>query len=272
MSSTREALHQLTAVVVTGGSSGIGKSIIDLVRNLSPETLICNLSRRPPDIKLPELKLRHISCDLSHPAQVEAGAREVLEALRQEAPEGKVLLVNNSGFGGYGRFPEPGLPHWLEMLDVNVRAVIHLTGLLLPEWKRRGGAVMTVASTAAFQPTPFLAVYGAGKAFLMNWSLALNEELRGTGVRTLVVCPGPTDTPFFKRAGLTGESQSGRMGMSADEVARMALEALARGESLVVTGWRNRLMASVAGGLPRRLVARAAARVLGRHRMDRVKQ
>ena len=87
------------------------------------------------------------------------------------------------------------------MIDLNVRAVVQLTGRLLPLLKARGGAIVNVASTAAFQPTPWMATYGATKAFVLNWSLALNQDLRGTGVRVLVVCPGTTETEFFKRAG-----------------------------------------------------------------------
>ena len=90
----------------------------------------------------------------------------------------------------------------MEMLDVNIDAVVQLTAGMLPLMRVRGGAVVTVASTAAFQPTPYLAAYGASKAFVLHWSLALNEELRGTGVRALAVCPGPTATDFFHRAGL----------------------------------------------------------------------
>lgn len=87
------------------------------------------------------------------------------------------------------------------MIDLNVRAVVDLSSRLLPVILPRGGTIVTIASTAAFQPTPFLATYGATKAFVRNWSLALNEDLRGIKVRTLTVCPGPTRSNFFKAAG-----------------------------------------------------------------------
>ena len=270
MPSPGTALKDFSAVVITGGSSGIGKSYIELISKLCPELAFCNLSRRKPDIINKKLKLRHISCDLSEPEQVLRGLLEVRDFLGREAPEGKVLLINNSGFGVYGRFPEPGTAQQLEMIDVNVRAVVQLTGDLLPILKARGGAVMTVASTAAFQPTPYLGTYGATKAFVLNWSLALNEELRGSGVRALAVCPGPTSTDFFKRAGLKEGSVTSMFGETSEKVVMASLHALAAGRSLVVSGWKNKLMTAVVSILPKRVIARLAGAALSHFRMKQV--
>ncbi len=270
MSSLREEVTRYAAVVVTGGSSGIGKSFIKLVATLHPGVLICNLSRRVPDINLSQLNLRHVPCDLSAHDAVSTGADAVLRILNDEAPEGPVLLINNSGFGAYGHFPEPDLGHQLEMLDVNVRAVVDLSGRLLPCLKTRGGVIVTVASTAAFQPTPFLATYGATKAFVLHWSLALNEELRGTGLRTLAVCPGPTSTEFFRRAGLKQGSVAKSHGQTTDEVVHEALCALAKGRAQVVTGWRNKLMTAVSSKLPKPWVTWISAKVLARWRLSKV--
>jgi len=201
---------------------------------------------------------------------VSAGASEVLRILKEHAPDGPVLLINNSGFGAYGIFPEPNLDHQLEMLDVNVRAVVELTGLLLPMIKTRTGAIITVASTAAFQPTPYLAAYGATKAFVLHWSLALNEELRGTGVRTLAVCPGPTTTEFFRRAGLQQGSVADSLGQTTEEVVRESLQALARGKAQVVTGWKNQVMTAVSSKLPKPWVTRISAKILRRWRLNKV--
>src|ERR1700691_6078760 len=106
MPSPETALRNFSAVVITGGSSGIGKSFIELCCRLRPELAFCNLSRRKPDMTIPQLKLRHVTCDLSDPAQVERGLVEVMDFLAAEAPTGGILLINNSGFGIYGRFPE----------------------------------------------------------------------------------------------------------------------------------------------------------------------
>lgn len=271
MSSLSEEVTRYAAVVVTGGSSGIGKSFIELVTTLHPGVLICNLSRRVPAMNLSQLNLRHVPCDLSKADALCAGADEVMRIIDEVAPQGPVLLVNNSGFGAYGYFPEPNLGHQLEMIDVNVRAVVDFTGRLLPCLKRRGGAIVTVASTAAFQPTPYLAAYGATKAFVLHWSLALNEELRGTGVRALAVCPGPTSTEFFRRAGLREGSVADSLGQTTGQVVRESLQALAAGKAQVVTGWKNKLMTAVSSKFPKPLVARVSARVLARWRLGKVK-
>ena len=239
MPSPESALKNLSAVIITGGSSGIGKSFIELCGKLRPDLAFCNLSRRSPGINIPQLKLRHIPCDLSDSAQVEKALAGVMDFLSADAPTGGILLVNNSGFGLYGCFPEPATAQQLEMVDLNVRAVLHVTGALLPALRARGGAVITVASTAAFQPTPYLAAYGASKAFVLHWSLALNEELRGTGVRALALCPGPTSTDFFKRAGLEKGSVPNMFGETSEKVALAALRALASGKAMVVSGWKN---------------------------------
>jgi len=272
MPSPETALKEFSAVVITGGSSGIGKSYIELLAKLCPELAFCNLSRRKPDIINPKLKLRHISCDLSKPAQVAGGMLEVSDFLGREAPAGKILVINNSGFGIYGCFPEPGTVEQLDMVDVNVRAVIQITGELMPVLKARGGAVITVASTAAFQPTPYLSTYGATKAFVLHWSLALNEELRGTGVRTVAVCPGPTSTDFFRRAGLAEGSVPNMFGETSEKVVMRSLKALAAGRSMIVSGWKNKLMTSFVSVVPKPLMSRMAGIALAHFRMKQVKR
>ena len=270
MPSLNEALKNFSTVIVTGGSSGIGKSFIERCVALNPDLLVCNLSRREPVINKVQLKLRHFPCDLAQTAALKETAAKVEELLGREAPAGRVLLVNNSGFGAYGRFPEPGIDHVTEMLDVNVRAVVELTGRLLPLLKRRGGVIVTVASTAAYQPTAFMAAYGASKAFVLHWSLALNEELRGTEVRALALCPGPTATEFFLRAGLGKGSAADSLSMTCDEVVTATLQAINAGRSVVVPGWKNKVSTFLVSKLPKPLAARLAAIVLARFRLKKV--
>lgn len=238
---------------------------------LHPALWFCNLSRRAPVIKNSGLRLNHFPCDLSRPAELAAAAAAIEAFLAQAAPTGKLLLINNSGFGGYGRFPEANREHQLEMIDVNIRALVDLTGRFLPLLRARGGAIINVASTAAFQPTPYMATYGASKAFVLHWSLALNEELRGSGVRALAVCPGPTATEFSKRAGLESGSVSPALSMSSEQVVEKSLRALAAGRAQVVTGWKNKVTASVGSMLPKPLVARVAAKVLARYQLKQVR-
>lgn len=271
MPSLSEALSSFSTVIVTGGSSGIGKSFIELMAKLGPDLQFCNLSRRAPVIKIAVKRLNHFACDLSRPAEIARAVAAIEAGLASSGPTGKLLLINNSGFGAYGHFPEPNLAHQLELIDVNIRGLVDLTGRLLPLLKARGGAIINVASTAAFQPTPYMATYGASKAFVLHWSLALNAELRGTGVRALAVCPGPTTTNFSQRAGLNSGSVSPALSMTCEQVVLASLRALASGRSQVVTGWKNQVTAFVGSKLPKPLVARVAAKVLGRYQGKQVR-
>lgn len=255
------------AVIVTGGSSGIGKSFISHIGRLKRTVLICNLSRRNPPSFLAELNLRHVACDLTDAVRRREAVDKVLALLSDAVPEGPVLLINNAGFGGYGRFPQESPDTQLNMVELNVAALVDLTGRLLPEIRRRGGAIMNIASTAAFQPTPFMATYGATKAFVLHWTLGLREELRGTGVHAMAVCPGPTSTEFFKRAGLGEGSVPDAFGQTSEAVVAEAMTALRRGQGHVVTGWKNKWLTAISSKLPLGLAAPISRLVLERFRL-----
>src|SRR5581483_3273460 len=265
--SLREALQPFASVIVTGGSSGIGKSFIELGQRLAPHLPFCNLSRRSPAENISSRNLNHFACDLSQPDQI-ARTVAALEAKVASFPAGQLLLINNSGFGAYGYFPQPDLDHQLEMIDVNVRAVVHLTGALLPLLKTRGGAIMNLASTVAFQPTAYAATYGATKAFVLHWTLALNEELRGTGVRALAVCPGPVETPFAEHAGLRAGSSAGSLTLTPEQIAAAGYRALGARRTMVVPGWKNKIYTFLGSKLPKPFITRLAAKVLARYRLQ----
>jgi short-subunit dehydrogenase len=239
---------------------------------MNPDVRICNLSRSKPSWENTQHELSHIACDLSKSLQIAEAVPKILDWLASEGPKGRILLVNNSGFGFYGSFPEPSIDQQLEMIDVNVKAVVRLTGLLLPVLRERGGVIMTIASTAAFQPTPYLAAYGATKTFVLHWSLALNEELKGSGVNAIAVCPGPTSTQFFRRAGLKEGSVGDSLGQTSEQVALEALRAMAKGKALVVTGWKNKLLAFMSSKSPKVLGTRVSGAVLARYRLSAVKR
>jgi len=265
-----ETLNRFSVIIVTGGSSGIGCSLIKTIQKLVPEVTICNLSRSKPEFFLGQ-NGTHLSVDLSDAGQIEA-AVVALQSIIAAAPPGELLLVNNSGFGDYGPMQQADMDKQLNMIDLNIRAVVDLTARLLPLLLQRGGVVMNIASTAAFQPTPYLATYGATKAFVLNWSLALNEDLRGTKVRAMAVCPGPTRSNFFKRAGFaTPPMEAGGfnqlLDMTADEVAARALRGLAKGKPLVVTGWKNQCIAFFGSKSPRVWVSRIGGKILRKMRL-----
>jgi len=269
MPSLSEVLEPFSAVVLTGGSSGIGKSFIKLGQTLKPRLIFCNLSRREPEEKTSEsreLILNHFSCDLSQPTAVAETVPRVVRFLEREVPGGRILLINNSGFGAFGAFPELNLSRQLEMIDVNVRALVQITGLMLPLLQVRGGAIMNIASTVAFQPTPYTATYGASKAFVLHWTLALNEELRGTTVRALAVCPGTTKTDFFRTAGLGSGAMMESVAMTTDEVVTSAFRALGAARAQVVPGLINKLYTFAGSKLPKPLAARVARAIMQRLR------
>lgn len=265
-----EYFTRFSVIIITGGSSGIGCSIIKAIQNVNPGAHLCNLSRSKPEIFLGK-DGTHFPVDLGD-AWALAETAEALTSRIQAAPTGEVLLINNSGFGDYGRLPDLDAGKQLSMIDLNIRAVVDLSTRLLPAMLDRGGVIVNIASTAAFQPTPFLATYGATKAFVRNWSLALNEDLRGSKVRALVVCPGPTRSNFFKAAGFetppmdVGANKG--LDMTADEVAALTLRAIAKGKSMTVTGWKNCCIAFLGGKLPIVAVTRIGGIILRKLRLE----
>ncbi|HAV12124.1 MAG TPA: short-chain dehydrogenase [Opitutae bacterium] len=270
MPTPSEYLNRAAVIIITGGSSGIGCSIIKAIQTVGTNACICNLSRSKPEILL-EKKGVHISTDLSDPQAV-LSAAEQLRTLIADATSGEVILINNSGFGDYGVMPTLDRCKQLKMIDLNVRAMVDLTLQVLPQMLDRGGAVVNIASTSAFQPTPFLATYGATKSFVLNWTLALNEDLRGTRVRALAICPGPTRSNFFKAAGFeTPPMNSGAnatLDMTADEVAAYTLNALASGKALMVTGWKNKCIAFFGSKFPILWVTRIGGKLLRKLRLE----
>jgi short-subunit dehydrogenase len=171
------------------------------------------------------------------------------------------LLINNAGFGVYGYIHEAPEDRLLDMVQVNCSAVAHLTRLYVPEMvRRRHGDIMIVASTAAFQPVPFISAYAATKAFDLIFAQGIAEELRPFGVHVCALCPGSTTTEFQQVA--QQPDRVFRVAQTADQVARAGLEGLARGKSLVISGARNRLMVEGQRLAPRGFVAKMAARMM----------
>ncbi len=254
------------AVVISGASSGIGLAFLEELSRLNPKLAVFNLSRHADSSFAGYANLTHMPCDLTDAEELRRAYAAIAERLA--GIKGKLLLVNNSGFGGYGFFPSPGLEHNLSMIDLNIRALTHLTGLFLPELKNRGGAVVNVCSTAAWQPCPRLNVYAATKAYVMSFSLALGRELSYNGVRVLCLCPGPTSTNFFKAAGFEKRPLPNSFGHNPGQVARAALKALASGKSLKVVGILNSVSARLAGFLPKTVSTAISDWILSKIRAD----
>jgi hypothetical protein len=175
------------------------------------------------------------------------------------------VLVNNAGFGWRGAFAEGDLHrNALDMMHVNMDSLVALTHLFLPPMlTRKSGRVMNVASTAAFQPGPFSNIYFATKAFVLSFSVALSEELDGTGVTATALCPGSTRTEFFERAGMQNFRRDGLM-MNADVVAQIGYRGLMRGKRIVIPGALNKLSATLAGLVPMQMTAKIVRKINGR--------
>ncbi|WP_269540526.1 SDR family NAD(P)-dependent oxidoreductase [Cerasicoccus fimbriatus] len=257
--SLSRAVQKYTAVIVTGGSSGIGSGLIAAIAKLNPSAKICNISRSEPKNNFPDGVLTHIPGDLSQPSQVADVGGKVIDWLKLNGGAGQVLLVNNSGVGAYGFAQDIPTDQQLTVIDLNVRAVVHLTQILLPQLLERGGTVMTIASTATFQPTPVLSVYGATKSFVFNWSLALGNDLKDTKVNTIVICPGPTDTGFFEAAGFSGKPPGV---VETEQVIDVCLNAIAKGKKHDICGTANKLMCFFSQHLPRNFLTKEAGKLM----------
>jgi short-subunit dehydrogenase len=247
-------------VLITGGSTGIGA---EFARQLAARRArLVLVARRGERLRAlgDELRAAHgiavegVAADLARP-----GAAARLGAAVQALGLGVDVLINNAGFGSYGAFDGQSRERQREQIDLNVGALVELTHEFLPGIERAGGGVIHVASTAAFQPVPYMAVYGATKAFVLSFSEALWAELRPRGVRVLALCPGATDTPFFDVAG--ANAAVGQRAAPAD-VVRAGLAAFARGKSYVVPGTGNFLVAQAARLLPRQAGVRLTARIM----------
>jgi hypothetical protein len=165
------------------------------------------------------------------------------------------ILINNAGYGASGAFADSNLQNELEMIELNIAALTTLTKLALPGMlQRRWGKIMNVASTAGFQPGPRMAVYYATKAYVIMFSEAIANELKGSGVTVTCLCPGATSTNFAQRAGME-HSRLFRLGaMHSIDVARMGYKGMMRGRTMVIPGWLNKTLAMSVRFSPRKLV------------------
>jgi short-subunit dehydrogenase len=173
------------------------------------------------------------------------------------------FLVNNAGFGLGGAFADTDLSVELDMIQVNVTSLVHLTKLFLqPMLKRKQGRILNVASTAAFQPGPLHSIYYSTKAFVLSFSEAIAEELRNTGVTVTALCPGPTESNFAERAG-TSKSRLFTQAKvaSAEDVARYGYAAMMKGTRVAIPGMQNKLMVQAERFVPRIVVNKITRRV-----------
>lgn len=248
--------------VVTGASSGIGAEMARLFAAKGrPLVLTARRAERLDALKA-EIQAAHgvrvetIVADLARPEAPDALAAEIER-------RGIVVdtLVNNAGFGLRGRVATLPYDEQVEMLQLNVVALTRLSRVMVPGMiARRRGGIINVGSTASFQAVPYLGIYAATKAYVLSFTEALHQELKGTGVVATALCPGATATEFGRRADMEMMKMF-KHAMSAVEVARLGIDAYERGDAIVVTGAANRLGTLVVRLVPRSLVRWGAARL-----------
>lgn len=247
----------ITTALITGASTGIGA---EFARQLAAKKVNVVLVARSGDklsLLAQQLHQTHgiktdvIVQDLSVPAATKA-VRQTVDDLGLTID----LLVNNAGFGEYGPFVESQLDRQTAMVQLNVTALMELTHLFLPDMvKQQRGSIINVASIGGFQPMPYWSVYAASKAFVLSFSEAVWAEVKDQGVRVLALCPGPTESEFFKVANVHSTLKlNTSMGQleSAENVVKSALKALDEGSSNLVTGnLINQMIVNLPRFLPR---------------------
>ena len=244
--------------LITGASAGLG---VEFARQLAVRgQRLVLVVRRKDQLEALAAELvngRAVAIDLS-----QAGSTAALMANVAAAGEHVETLINNAGFGLGGRFAELDAGRQREMIDLNVASLTELCRAVAPAMiERRSGAILNVASTAAFQPGPNMAVYFATKAFVLSLSEALHEELKPHGIRVTALCPGPTKTEFGAVAGFGENGGFDRLSADAASVVRAGLKALEANRAIVVPGWLNKVGASSTRFVPRPLVRKIAGAI-----------
>lgn len=255
----------MKTALVTGASSGIGETF---ARQLASKKIDLVLVARSQD------KLEQLATELAaqHQIKTKVVAKDLTEkeagkaVLEEIQAEGLTidLLINNAGFGDYGAFSDRPLSKQLAMVQLNISVLVELTGLFLPIMQQRGsGTIINISSIAGFQPLPYLSVYAATKAFVLNFTEALWAENKDTGVNILAVCPGPTESEFFERADFPDSLKGANTSIltSSETVAKETLKAMDKKQSTIVTGGiGNQLLVNLPRFVPRDLLVSAVGK------------
>lgn len=250
----------MACALITGASGGIGECFARAVAARGKSLVLVARSGDKLQVLAEELNKQHnvrtecIALDLAAPG---AAGRLADELVRRQIEID--LLVNNAGFGVQGKFWEASLERQSAIIDLNIKALLEITHLLLPPMVRKGaGGVINVSSTASFQPLPYTAVYAASKAFVTSFSMGLTEELRPLGIRVVTLCPGTTRTNFFQAGGY--KALNFRISFQSPEaVAAAGLRKLDRGGGLVLSRPMDNVMIFAERLMPRSWLARLTA-------------
>jgi short-subunit dehydrogenase len=252
----------MNITLITGASSGIGevfarklatrgRDVLLVARSEDKLITLCNELGRSNNVRA-----QYVAIDLSKP---ESAAQLFAEV--EQRGLFVDMLINNAGFGSMGEFAKLDAARELNMIDLNIKSLVELTyRFLQPMLARKQGTIINVASTAAFQPVPFMATYAATKAFVLSFSEALWEENRTHGIQVMALCPGVTETNFFEAA--RGQKPPARVAQTPEEVVDTALRGLAHNRSHIISGWTNYFMTQSERLVPRSLITRLAGRMM----------
>lgn len=254
-----------TTALVTGASAGIGVEFARALAERGSDLVL--VARREDKLRslAEELQAKHGITATVIAADLGTAGAGVRLANELDARGLRIrTLVNNAGFGTYGPFGTIPLERTAQEIQLNVGTLVELTSALMPQLLESRGAIMNVASTAAFQPTPGMSVYGATKAFVLSFTEGLWKESEGTGLRVLAVCPGGTDSEFGSVSGTTAsDADFGKRQTSAELVAEAMRSLENTNAPSMVSGTRNRFLARLVGVLPRRVALSVSDRVMG---------
>jgi uncharacterized protein len=244
-------------VLITGASSGLGVEFAKIHAAKGDNLVLVARSRDKMNLLKLEIEKRHnvsilvIGRDLSDP--------NAAKTIYNELTKQKIridYLINNAGFGDFGLFAQSNWEKQLQMINLNIIALTYFTRLFLPDMiKHKSGKILNIASTAAFQPGPTMSVYFATKAFVLSFSEALANELKGTGVTVTALCPGATATGFKTVASLDNSKLFKGSVANSRSVAELGYKAMMKGKTVVVHGLMNKIMASSVRFAPRKIVA-----------------
>lgn len=252
----------MNTTLITGASSGIGsafarklaargRNVLLVARSEDKLIALCNELGR-----LTSIRAQYLIIDLEQPD----AAKQLFEETQKRGLEIDTL-INNAGFGSMGDFAKLDLNRELEIVQLNIRALVDLTHrFMLPMRERKSGTIINVASTAGFQAVPYMATYAATKAFVLTFSEALWEENRLHGVHVMALCPGVTETNFFEASKMDRPPM--RTIQTPEEVVEAALRGLSRKKSVVVSGWTNWFTVEAQRFVPRTLVTKVTGKAL----------
>jgi short-subunit dehydrogenase len=248
----------MKTALITGASSGIGAAFAKELANRPMNLVLVARSREKLEQLAADLATRHsIAIEIIVQDLIAPNAGQLVYDTLSAKGITVDLLVNNAGFGDYGVFSDRDLPRQLEMIQLNITVLVALTHLFLRPMLDRGtGDIINVASIAGFLPMPYLSVYAATKAFVLSFSEALWAEAKDQGVNILALCPGPTESAFFKVARFPSALDRGSPRLvPAEKVVQAALQALDRQRSNQVTGgFANQVLVNLARFLPREAI------------------